>query len=146
MKEACAYLHVQGYEFESFYMMIDEVYEYNDVMISITNIPQMIEYVKIHSYSKDKLDECCKSLGLKREDSKKFGEIIKETNEKYSLDIRPSLSLEFETIKKTFHYVMKNRNEFKQQIDKQFVLYETLKSSMGESLKIYNEKEVKLWM
>lgn len=127
IKDACSYMHVQGYEYDSFYMMIEEIYEYNGVYVKITNIPTLHEFMKIESDSKEKLEDVYRIFNIKIEDSKRMTEIIKESKV-HSIN------------RLIFENVMKNHRK------DQYDLYEKVKSSMGNSLKIYDEKEVKAWI
>ena len=150
IKEASTYLFVQGYEFESFYMTIEEVYQYKDVYITIMNIPLIKPYMKIKSYSKEELEECYEYLGLEKKDSKSFEKIVQETNLKYGMDIRPTLSLEFDQMKKMMEYgrmekEYNKKNGYQEMVNDQLKLYNQFVSSMGNTWKIYNEREVKLW-
>jgi hypothetical protein len=146
IKEACGYMYVQGYEYESFYMTIEEEYQYENVSIKIVNIPSVLEFVKIHSYSKEECRRCMEYLGLKEEEKKSFQEIIKETNQKFKDDINPKKSLEFDQLKKSLSFVKMNVDEYKKLINHQLLKYEKIKSSMGSELKIYNEREVSVFM
>jgi hypothetical protein len=151
IKEASTYLFLQGYEFESFFMTIEEVYQYKDVYITITNIPLIEPYIKIKSYSKEELEECYQYLGLRKDDAKSFEKLIQETNDKYGMDIRPTLSLEFDQMEKMMKYGRKEKeynkkNGYKEMVNNQWELYNKLLSVIGNSSKIYNEREVKLWL
>ncbi len=147
IKEATTYMHIQGYEFESFYMIFEEKYQYGNVSIKIVNIPNLFEFVKIESDSKEECRRCFEYLGLKEEEKKSFEEIVKMSNKNFDLDITPKQSLEFDQMKDFLkRYVKRGESEYKKLMDEQLLKYEKFKSSIGSELKIYNEREVKLWM
>jgi hypothetical protein len=67
------------------------------------------------------------------------------------MDIRPTLSLEFDQMEKMMKYGRKEKeynkkNGYKEMVNNQWELYNKLLSVIGNSSKIYNEREVKLWL
>ncbi len=123
-----------GFIYHFYENMITENYFLDDVTIQIVNIPSLIPFVQISSYSTQKLDEFLENMGNIGNPMKNIFEIYRYNSQMFDTNIKPFSNHEFKKLEKSVKYIKKNKKLFEDLIQHQTTLYKNVIENLQKNI------------